>query len=208
MSVLRLDLSDPFAFPRLFALMMYPQDQGRREEFFAFAQEQAPLPETLPKYRMLDIVRKPYLYGGRPMDRGMLAGMVFYSSLQTAANHREYQGIERAFFAVSELIEVRKFGREKVRKAWTSHKSVSHLWAVRYVKPEMLDPEELPRFIGLAEHLRLLGLSPDRGAVLNGHEPWEVQGEPATPAFEVEIGPLPERALRSLQNFSPRERYN
>jgi hypothetical protein len=205
MPVLRLDLSDPFAFPRLFALMLHPQNEGRREEFFAFAQEQAPLPEDVPKYRMLDVARKAYLYDGRPMTGGMLAGVAFYRSLQAAAHHREHQGIERAFFVVSEAT---KFSRETVRKAWTSHKSVSHLWAVRFVKPEIFDPEGLSRFIGFAEHLRILGLSLDRGGVLNDHDPWEVQSEPAPPTFEIEIAPLPKQALTALPNFSPRGRYN
>lgn len=137
------DQPDGLELPRLLAVMLFPEDQTRREEFLAWAREQANLYDAkaatqAPLYRALDQLKKYFIQRGLPVKAGELAGHILITLRRLAEHHADLGAtLTHAKNVVSRcVVSARSFDGRPVASsprtlhaAWASHRNVAHLWA-------------------------------------------------------------------------------
>jgi len=222
------DTVQGYGFAHVFAVMLFPKDSKKRDEFLAFAREQAPLEPrssdaaAVPLYRVLNHARTHFLKSEKRVYRGSLSGEILRTLLQIHTHHRSERSDEPsvnkaiAVFARRSLI-----ASSTLENAWANFRPAAHLWCALTViqysgncdsVPADLDPSEddgLLGFLSVAESIRLNAEKvttrakngADRSSVLRPAETWKVP--PAVPLLRVgiEVPPLTAPELAQLRAY-------
>lgn len=125
---------------RVLAVMLFPKDADRRENFVKDSAAMRSL------YTKADTSERDILVSLVDMDepgprqKGVIAGEILFAVRTIAERHPKYEAsVNKAIYIVWQRLkhinesqgERWSTGRSFIREAWRSYKSVSHLWAAR-----------------------------------------------------------------------------
>ena len=212
---------DGYGLARVFAVMLFPKDTSKRDEFLAFARAQAPLEplspdgEVAPFYQVLNHARADFL---KRVRRGSLSGEVLRTLLQIHAHHRKERPDEPSINkAIAVFARRAVLAQSGLESAWGDFRPVAHLWAALVIHykyaippgPHPSDNEGLLRFLAVAESIRLDAeklTTRGRSAVLRPAETWKVPPRIALEEVKIQVSPLTAVELKELRSYRASQR--
>lgn len=202
------------------AVMLYPQNAGRRESWLAAAMARAYAvgqQEGYPEERLREFHKyiaalwrlplaptRVFQDGASRIQRALLCGQMLRFLLSLAHHHQRHCTVERARLLTIEFIQP-QVSESLLEKAWPEFKPAVHLWSVI---DEILGPDGIPNssdersleIVGLAESCRRVA---EEARLLDQREMWVAPKGSGTPPVEVVIQQLPKEMLAFLDRSFP-----